>query len=62
MPTTIEVYKGHQLTVVPQPGERFLVEIVPIGGGGKPFLTQDAFTPADALAKARRLLDSGFSG
>jgi hypothetical protein len=60
MTTMIEVYKGHQLTAIEQPDGRWMVEIVEVGGGGKPFLTQAHREQSDAMASARRLLESGF--
>jgi hypothetical protein len=59
MTTMIEVYKGHQLTAVEQRPSGWAVEIVPIGGGGKPWLTQTAADQDRAMASARRMLDNG---
>jgi hypothetical protein len=53
------IYKGFQLTAVEQPDGRWMVEVVPTCGGGKPFFTQIYRERAGAMASARRMLDNG---
>jgi hypothetical protein len=62
MATEIQVYRGHQLTAVEQPDGHWAVELVPTGGGGRPFLTQIYQTQSAAMASARTMLDNGVSG
>jgi hypothetical protein len=58
MPTRIEVYRGHQLKAIEQPNGMWMVEIVPIGGGGREAMTQPYALQDDAMAAARRTLDN----
>ena len=39
MPTTMEIYKHFALTAIEQPDARWMVELVRVGGGGKPSLS-----------------------
>src|SRR5579863_7460335 len=43
------------MMVVPEPGRRCKVEIVPIGGGGKPYLTERFANEEDAMASGAKL-------
>jgi hypothetical protein len=53
------IYREFQLTAVEQPDGQWIVEAVPVDGGGKPFLTQVFRERAGAMASARRMLDNG---
>lgn len=59
MTTRIEVYKDHELKAVEQPQGGWAAEIVPIGGGGKSWLTTEWPEQSDAMAAARRMIDNG---
>jgi hypothetical protein len=58
MTTRMDVYKGYELKAIEQPDGRWMVEMVEVGGGGKPFLTQTHREQADAMASARRIIDN----
>jgi hypothetical protein len=62
MPTTIEIYRDHQLTLVEQASGLFSVDIERAGGIGRPFSTQAFATMAAAFEAARLALDRGISG
>ena len=61
MTTRIEIYRGHQLTGVKQPNGNWMVEMVPVVGVAKPFLTEAHHDQDQAFAAARQLLDTGFN-
>jgi hypothetical protein len=61
MTTTTEVYKGSQLTAIRQPNGLWMVEVVPVGGGGKSLMTGTFPDMKAAIAAARRIVDSGIT-
>jgi hypothetical protein len=56
MPTTMEEYRGFMLTVVPQPNDRFQVDVVQVDGG-KSWSTETHATADGALARAKLKID-----
>jgi hypothetical protein len=56
IPTPMEEYRGFMLTVVPQPNDRFHVDVVPVGGG-KVWSTDTLGTAEAALARAKLKID-----
>ena len=54
--TTMEEYRGFMLTVVPQPNDRFQVDVAQVGGG-KVWSTETHATADAALARAKLKID-----